>query len=117
MDPAIGQSGILWGTLAGAVIVTAGGFYALFFALGRLNDIRWLNLLSYASYLILVLATVVLAQALLLKGFWLLVIAVMLLGYFFAPRAIWWLCVGTHQHSDSKDINTDDNSTSPRALQ
>lgn len=105
MEPSIELSGILWGTIAGATIVVAGGFYALFFALGRLRNSRAMMAISVLSYAALVLSTIVLARALNLTGFWLFVAAVMLTGYFFAPRAIWRLCVGTHADSEAESAN------------
>jgi len=87
---------IFFGTAAGAAIVLFGAAYALFFALGRLNGSRPLMAVSIVSYLLLATAVGVLVLALHLTGFWLLVAGVMLVGYFFAPRAIWNLCVGTH---------------------
>ena len=87
---------IFFGTLAGAAIVLMGAFYALFFALGRLNKHRLLNFAANSSFVFLAIAVYVLIDALSLRGFWIFVAAVMLVGYFLAPRAIWKLCVGTH---------------------
>lgn len=87
---------LFFGTMSGAAIVLMGAFYALFFALGRLHRSRMLIAASVVSYLFLAAAVFVLVDALHLTGFWTFVAAVMLAGYFFAPRAIWHLCVGTH---------------------
>ena len=87
---------LLLGTMAGAAVVLTGAFYALFFALGRLRSSRHLLTASNAAYLGLVAAVYVLVEALALEGFWIVVAAVMLVGYFFLPRAIWLLCVATH---------------------
>jgi len=95
MEP-IALQALFFGTLSGAAIVLFGAFYALFFALGRVHDSAWLNAASIASFVLLVVAVYVLIQSLALSGFWLVVVAVMLLGYYSAPRAIWRLCVGTH---------------------
>ena len=94
-DP-IALQDLFFGTLAGAAIVVMGAFYALFYALARLNHSRAFMGFARASFLLLGVAVLVLADALKFSGFWLFVAIVMLVGYFFAPRAIWHLCVGTH---------------------
>ena len=102
MGNAISLQEIFFSTMAGAAIVLFGAFYALFFALGRLHSSRSLMAVALASYIVLAGAVVVLIDALHLSGFWLLVTTVMLVGYFFAPRAIWSLCVGTHASDDAE---------------
>ena len=94
------------GALAGAMIVIAGGLYALFFALGRLRNSTSLNYWSLFSYAILAISVYALIRALHLDGFWIFVAAVMLIGYFFAPRAIWHLSVGTHAEAE-KNLPSD----------
>ncbi|RMF87011.1 MAG: hypothetical protein D6739_02365 [Nitrospirae bacterium] len=75
---------------SGALIIVAGGGYALCFALGRRFGGPWprLALLCYAA---LAASVAVLAWALDLHGFWRLVAAVMLAGYYAGPRLIWRL--------------------------
>jgi hypothetical protein len=92
----MGLQDMFFGTMAGAAIVLMGASYALFFALGRLHDSRAMSATAVASYLLLAVAAYVLVDALTLEGVWILVTTVMLVGYFFLPRAIWHLCVGTH---------------------
>ncbi len=87
---------IFVGTMAGAAVVLFGAFYALFFALGRLHESRAMAATANLSYIALAVAVYLLAEAFALSGFWTIVAAVMLVGYFVAPRAIWQLCVGTH---------------------
>ena len=96
MAETMGIENLILGTMAGAVVVLAGAFYALFFALGKLQSSRAFLLASLLSYGLLVAAVWVLAVNLKLSGFWIVVTATMLVGYFMAPRAIWHLCVGTH---------------------
>ena len=96
----LGLSNLFVGTLAGAAVVLMGAFYALFFALGRLQRNNAFALSALASYGLLVVAVVALVLALRLSGFWMVVAATMLIGYFLAPRAIWRLCVGTHSDDD-----------------
>ena len=109
MGEPIGLQDLFFGTMAGAAIVLTGALYALFFALGKLHRSRAMGLASLLSYVVLVLAVLVLIDALALSGFWILVTAVMLIGYFLLPRAIWHLCVGTHA--------TESAATQSRAIQ
>lgn len=96
MGEPMALNNLLLGTMAGAAIVLTGAFYALFFALGRLRRSRGLVMVANAAYACLGLSVYLLIEALALEGFWIGVTAVMLIGYFFLPRAIWHLCVGTH---------------------
>ena len=70
-----------------------GNFFAVFFSSALVI------VLSYLSYGGLVVSTAVLASTanLLNHAFWVSVIVLMLIGYFFAPLAIWHLCVATHE--------------------
>lgn len=88
---------IMIAAIAGALIVLFGATYALFFALGRLQQNTTYKWLGYAGYAGLVVAVGVLMRTLNMNGFWQLVAAVMVIGYFIAPRVIWHLCVGTHE--------------------
>ena len=96
MGEPMGLQAMFFGTMAGAGVVLTGALYALFFALARLHSNRTMGGASLACYLLLVFCVYVLADALALSGFWIVVTAVMLAGYFLLPRAIWHLCVGTH---------------------
>ena len=96
MGEPLGLQEMFFSTMAGAAIVLMGALYALFFALGRLRTSRSLNIAALLAYALLAVAVYVLINALALSGFWILVTTVMLVGYFFLPRAIWHLCVGTH---------------------
>ena len=87
-------------TMAGAAVVLMGAFYALFYALGKLNNNHLSLAASFASYLGLAAATYMLIDALDLRGIWLLVTTVMLVGYLIAPIAIWRLSVDVHEVSD-----------------
>jgi len=78
---------------AGAVVILAGGAYALCFALGRARGGVWLSL-SYVAYLGLAVAVATLAWALDLRGFWRGVAFLMVAGYFVGPRLIWRLSSG-----------------------
>jgi hypothetical protein len=81
-----------------AMVVLTGALYALLFAYARVRRRPGLMPLAYAAYLGLVASVLVLAAAahLFASGFWILIVAVMLVGYLLAPHAVWHLCVGTH---------------------
>ena len=87
---------ILLAGVTGAMVVLFGAAYALFFALGRLQNRAPFRWLAWASYAGLAVSTAGLARALNLGGYWSVLVVVMLTGYLLAPHAIWWLCVGTH---------------------
>ncbi len=91
--------------IAGALIVLFGALYALFFALARLQDNKKYLITAYAAYAVLVLAVVVLMRTLNMTGFWQLVAAVMIVGYFVAPRFVWRLCVSTHDSEHAVKLN------------
>ena len=87
---------MLVGALAGAMVVISGALYALFLAFARLRASRTLARLSIAAYLVLVVCALLLTGSLALSPIWYVVIAVMLAGYWLAPRAIWHLTEATH---------------------
>ena len=87
---------ILAAALSGAFVVVAGAGYALFFAFSRLLNRPRLMPLAYGCYAVLAACVGVLADALSLDGYWWLVVMVMLIGYLWAPHAIWNLSVATH---------------------
>jgi heme A synthase len=95
IDPVATQH-IMVAAMAGALVILFGAFYALFFALSRLRERPALMLWAYVAYGLLAAAVAVLAFTLNLGGAWQAVVAVMLIGYFVAPRLIWQLCAGTH---------------------
>jgi hypothetical protein len=95
IDPVATQH-IMVAAIAGALVILFGAIYALFFALSRLRDRPALMVLAYGAYALLVGAVAVLALTLNLGGVWQAVVAVMVIGYFLAPRLIWHLCAGTH---------------------
>jgi hypothetical protein len=92
--------------IAAAFIVVSGALYAFLFALGRLYASAIMTRLAWVAYALLVACTFVLARALELGGAWLWVIAAMLVGYFFAPQAIWHLSVGTHAGESASETQS-----------
>lgn len=95
MSDALQSREIILATLSGGFVVTFGALYAMLFAFARLRLPR-LEPFAYAAYALFAASTVVLASALRLSGYWLILIVLMLLGYLLAPHGIWHLCVGTH---------------------
>jgi hypothetical protein len=87
---------MLVGALTGAMVVVSGALYALFLAIARLRASRALARLSVAAYLVLVVCALLLSSSLALSPIWYVVVAVMLAGYWLAPRAIWRLTEATH---------------------
>jgi hypothetical protein len=95
IDPVATQH-IMAAAIAGASIILFGAIYALLYALSRLRRRPGLMLWAYAAYAVLIGAVSVLSSTLNMNGFWQVVAAVMVIGYFVAPRLIWHLCAGTH---------------------
>ena len=92
----VAADAIMRAVASGAGVVMAGSCYALFLGVAYYSGKkRWL-LPAYASYIGLIIAVVVLAQALNFTGYWWYLVATMLGGYLLAPHAIWHLCVCTH---------------------
>lgn len=93
-----------------AMVIMSGGLYALLFAYARLRHRPRLMWLAYAAYLGLVASVITLATAANLFGstFWIIVVALMLVGYLLAPHAIWHLCVGTHRDEPGYETPTGD---------
>jgi hypothetical protein len=87
---------ILNGAAAATLIIVSGALYAALLALGRRHGSRASLRAANAAYATLVAGVIWLAWALHLSGYWIAVLAPMLVGYWCAPRAIWLLCVGTH---------------------
>lgn len=87
---------MLTGALAGAMVVICGALYALFLAFARLRASRTFARLSVAAYVVLVVCALLLSSSLGLSPIWYVVVAVMLAGYWLAPRAIWHLTEATH---------------------
>ena len=88
--------------IAGAMVVLFGALYALTFAMGKLNNKRWLIGIAYGTFAGLGVSVFILAQALNLNGYWHVVTVTMLIGYLLAPQAIWKLSVGTHKASEHR---------------
>lgn len=79
-----------------ALIILAGASYALLFAWSKAKPSIWIRFAAYMSYLVLILAVIELTRAAQFQDYWLMISAVMVIGYFFAPMGIWHLCVNTH---------------------
>jgi hypothetical protein len=83
-----------------ALIILAGASYALLFAWSKVNSNPRITISAYISYAILVFSVYKLSIAANLTGHWLIISYVMLVGYFFAPIGIWYLCKKTHDNDD-----------------
>jgi hypothetical protein len=87
---------ILSGAIAASALILCAAAYAGFFSLGRMTGRALWRRLSYAAYALVILTTAIYARALRLDGPWWALIAILLVGYAIAPRAIWQLCTATH---------------------
>jgi len=81
-----------------ALIILAGASYALLFTWSKINADRRIVISKYFSYIVLAVAVAALTRAANFSGYWLIISFVMLIGYFFAPIAIWYLCIKTHDN-------------------
>lgn len=82
-----------------ASVIIFGALYALLFAYSRMKNIPRVMSLAYIAYAALFASVMELAYVANLFGslFWIVIVILMLVGYFLAPRAIWRLCVDTHE--------------------
>jgi len=83
-----------------ALIIMAGASYALLFAWSKVKPKLSITLSAYASYIVLLVSVYQLTLAANLDGYWRIISYLMVIGYFFAPIAIWHLCKQTHDDSD-----------------
>ncbi len=101
IEPVEVQRFALAAVSAGAVVLF-GACYAVFLALSRLRDFVVLFHLSNLSYVALAASVAVLAWSLRLSGAWLVLVALLLVGYYVAPRFIWRLSVATHDDAQRR---------------
>ena len=87
--------------LLGGAIILFGACYALFLALSRLNGSVAFARISLACYAALAASVAGLTALLNLWGWWLALVAVMLVGYYIAPRFIWRLSEAVHRDAPS----------------
>ena len=80
-----------------ASIVVLGASYAACLALARLHASRTLAVFAWLAYVGLVTSACVLVHALRLSAVWWPLVATVLAGYWFLPRAIWRLSAATHR--------------------
>jgi uncharacterized Tic20 family protein len=83
-----------------ALIIMAGASYALLFTWSKVKPLLSIKLSAYASYIALLISVYQLTMAANLDGHWRIISYLMVIGYFFAPIAIWHLCKATHDQSD-----------------
>ena len=82
--------------LVGGAMVLFGAGYAIFHALAGLTGSRRFARISLVSYAALAACAVALVPLLGLDGWWLGLIALLLVGYFVVPRFIWRLSLAVH---------------------
>jgi hypothetical protein len=99
MEP-VAPSLMLTAVTAAALVILLGAAYAGLFALARLRGDRRLHALALVAYAGLAGAVALLGVSLGLDGAWRILVALMLIGYLIAPRAIWHLCTRTHGSQD-----------------
>lgn len=87
---------VLTGSLAAAIVVMCGGFYALFLTLANMHQRLRDRILAYTNFLAVCAAYLILAQALHMSKEWQAVVALLLLAYLISPHLIWKLTRGTH---------------------
>ena len=84
--------------LLGGAIILFGAGYAILHALSRLSASPLLAGFSLVCYAALAACVAGLAVLLHLWGLWLVMVVLMLVGYFLAPRFIWRLSEQVHEH-------------------
>ena len=101
MTETLGAQQLLAAGAGGGLVVLFGAFYAFFFAISRVKPARYWSLASAASFVLLVVCSIILSNALKLDFLWQLAIGFILVCYFFSPYFIWQLSVATHEeHAD-----------------
>ena len=100
-DPVFIQH-VMVSTVFGAGVVLFGAGYAIFLALSRLQGMarkrRMLGWIAIGWYLLLIFCVLGLVQTLHLRGWWLGLVVLMLIGYFVGPRFIWRLSDEMHSN-------------------
>ncbi|MGF1545878.1 MAG: hypothetical protein ACFCUG_00960 [Thiotrichales bacterium] len=87
-----------------AMVILAGALYALLFAWSKVKARPGFMVGAYLSYAVLFGSVLILAEAANLNTtFWQIVVGLMLLGYWWAPHAIFHLCVATHAHESESN--------------
>ncbi len=114
VDPVDVQQIALAAILSGAIIFF-GAAYGIFYALSRLNDQTQFMRYAYAFYGGLAVATLSLIEVLNLTGWWLTLVATLLVGYFIAPRFIWRLSEDVHNLADAEADQAADGKPNPAA--
>jgi len=100
MIEAVEAQRIALSALSAGAVVIFGAMYAIFLALGNLNNNALLRFVGNCSYFLLATSVCFLAYFLQLYNWWLVLVATLLAGYFAAPRMIWRLCVEVHQEDN-----------------
>lgn len=99
IDP-VSHENILLAGLSAAFVILGGAGYALFYSSSKVYNKPKLMPLAYLSYLIFCVAIWGLTVTLNLFSYWQILVWLMIIGYLFAPHAIWHLCVATHSKNE-----------------
>lgn len=83
--------------LSGMLMVTAAGFYAMFYALGRLLRSPGLVRFSYLFALLQALGALGMILPNYLDPFWKYLIAFSSIVYLFVPQGMWWVVTTFHE--------------------
>lgn len=89
--------------LIGGAMVMFGAGYAIFHALAGLARSRNFTRVSLVCYAALAACALSLVPLLGLEGPWLVLIALLLVGYFVVPRFIWRLSLAVHGEREPSD--------------
>jgi hypothetical protein len=100
MTGPIAAENLLLAFASSALILIFAGLYTLLFAWARVWRKRQLLLPAYLSYLFLIGAAGCLVKGANLRGEWLALVGLLLIGYLLAPHLIWSLSVATDAESD-----------------
>lgn len=92
-----GVDAFLRAVIAGALVVVFGAVYAACFAFGRLFNSQILLRVAYVCFVLLIGTVYVLSTSLQLAGSWNVLMVLLLVAYFLAPRMIWRLTAATHE--------------------
>lgn len=92
-----GLDAFLLAVIAGALVVVFGAVYAACFAFGRLFASQILMQVAYVCFALLTGTVYVLSTSLHLEGIWNVLMVLLLVAYFVAPRMIWRLTAATHE--------------------
>jgi len=87
--------------LSGMLMVTAAGFYAMFYAMGRLFERPGLVRFSYLFALLQAVGALGMILPSYLDLFWKYLIAFSSVVYLFVPQGMWWVVTTFHAKEEA----------------